>query len=293
MITKLSADQIKRFGIWKQANEFLTSLNGRCVFRGVSNAEWDLKTSLDLCARYHHGEAEKLLIESFEHSLQKVTTSLPPVADRVSWMALMRHYGLPSRLLDCTESVSVAAYFAVEKRPKSDFAIWAFDIGAVQRSAEVSLGILNATNAPLSPLELGTDPIFMAAFRNTKRFIALVDVKHKTERQQKQRALFLCPGSSESPFWRNLMDVPSARASGALYQVVLPSSAHDQVMADLDGENINHEELLPGPGDLDALCTELRTALEDSQSKYGHLEWRVKVLPEIELRGLRATIVDK
>src|ERR1035438_7592042 len=156
MYTGLSADQIKRFNTWKQAKDFLNSLKGRCVFRGVSDAKWDLETSLDRCARYHHAEAESILIESFERSLPTVKTSLPPTADRVSWMALMRHYGLPSRLLDCTECISVAAYFAVAAGPKSDFAIWAFDIGTIRRSAEKSLGILSVANVPLSPLELGT-----------------------------------------------------------------------------------------------------------------------------------------
>lgn len=293
MITNLSSDQIKRFNTWEQAKEFLGSLEGRFVFRGVNNADWDLETSLDRCARYRHAEAEKLLIESFERSLPNIKTTVPPAADRVSWMALMRHYGLPSRLLDCTECISVAAYFAAAVEPRSDFAIWAFEIGTVQRSAEESLGILNAAHAPLAPLELGTDPIFMTAFQNTKRFIALVDVNQKSERQQKQRGLFLCPGSSEFPFWRNLMDVTSARASGALYQVVLAPGAHEQVMADLKGKNINHEELLPGPDELDALAKELGTALANSQSSYGHFQWKVEVLPQIELRGLTANVIEK
>jgi hypothetical protein len=123
MYTELSADQIKRFNTLEQAKEFLISLKGRCVFHGVSDAKWNLETSLDRCARYHHAEAEKLLIESFERSLPTIKTNLPPAADRVSWIALMRHYGLPSRLLDCTECISVAAYFAVveERNPTSRF----------------------------------------------------------------------------------------------------------------------------------------------------------------------------
>jgi hypothetical protein len=293
MYTGLSADQIKRFNTWKQAKDFLNSLKGRCVFRGVSDAKWDLETSLDRCARYHHAEAESILIESFERSLPTVKTSLPPTADRVSWMALMRHYGLPSRLLDCTECISVAAYFAVAAGPKSDFAIWAFDIGTIRRSAEESLGILSVANVPLSPLELGTAPIFMAAFQNTKYFIALVDVNYKTERQQKQMGLFLCPGSSESPFWRNLMQVPSVRASGALYQVVLPSDVQKQVMADLQGKNINHGELLPDPDALEKLGPELDKALKNSQRNCGHFQWKLEVRRQIELRGLRAWTVDK
>lgn len=99
MITELSGDQIKRFNSWIEAKEFLLSVGGGFVFRGVHNAEWDLETSLDRCAIYRHAEAEKLLIESFERSVPNILTSLPEDADRVSWMALMRHYGLPSRLL--------------------------------------------------------------------------------------------------------------------------------------------------------------------------------------------------
>jgi hypothetical protein len=293
MITELSEGQIKRLNTWKEAKEFLISLEGRFVFRGMTNADWDLLTSLDLCACYHHAEAEKLLIESFKRGLPKITTGRPPDDDGVSWMALMRHYGLPSRLLDCTKCISVAAYFAAKDRPRTDFAIWAFDTDTVQRSAEKSLGILNANDAPLDPLELGTDPIFMAAFQNTKRFIAVVDTRHKTERQQKQGALFLCPGTSEYPFFMNLWGDPPAQACVALYQVVLPAGAHEQVMADLDGKNINHDELLPDPDDLEALCNELGTALTNSQSRYGHLQWELAVLPEIERRGLKATVIGK
>jgi len=263
------------------------------VFRGVGNAEWDLETSLDRCAHYHHAEAERILIESFERSLPKVKGISPPSDDRPSWLALMRHYGLPSRLLDCTDSFSVAAYFAAEGHPKSEFAIWAFDINAVLRSAEESVGILNTADSPLSPLELGTDPIFTAVFQNTKRFVALVDANHKTERQRKQRGLFLCPGSSEYPFWRNLMDVPSARANGALYQIILPCGAYEQVQADLSGKNIDHEELLPDPDQIEKLCTEMRDLLAKSQSDCGHLQWKLEVLPTIKSRGLKAEVIDE
>ncbi len=211
MYTALSEEQIRRFDDWELAKQFLASLEGRCVFRGAGNADWDLETSLDRCAKFHHAAAEKLLIESFERGLPKTLQSFPPKDDRVSWMALMRHYGLPSRLLDCTENLSVAAYFAVADKPESDFAIWAFDIESVQRSAEQSIGILNAAANPITPPELGSSPMFTSAFQNTTRFIALVDAKDKTERQRKQRGLFLCPGNSEWPFWRNLLEIPAAR----------------------------------------------------------------------------------
>lgn len=82
MITELSAAQIKRFDDWESAKEFLTCLEGRFVFRGLGNAEWDLVTSLDRCAHYRHAEEERVLTECFERSLPKVTGDSPPSADR-------------------------------------------------------------------------------------------------------------------------------------------------------------------------------------------------------------------
>lgn len=291
MITELSAAQVKRFDRWESAKAFLFALEGPFVFRGMGSAEWDLETSLERCARYHYAQAEKILTESFKRALPRFNNP-PPGDDPASWLALMRHYGLPSRLLDFTESCLVAAFFAADSKPEPEFAIWAFQTNAVQRSAEESLGILNSTSRSCSPLELGTDTVFTAAFQNTKCFVALVDTNHKTERQLAQRGLFMCPGNSEWPFWKNLMGAHSARGDGALYQVILPCDARKDVTADLLNRNINHAELLPDPHHLEMLCDELKRLLEESQSEYGHFQWKLEVVPEFERRGLKVEITE-
>ena len=51
--------------------------------------------------------------------------STPPQSD-LEWLAIAQHFGLPTRLLDWTDSLLVAAWFAVENggADKIDSAIW-------------------------------------------------------------------------------------------------------------------------------------------------------------------------
>lgn len=51
----------------------------------------------------------------------------PEDSERDKWLYLMQHYGLPTRLLDWTESVLFATFFAVRKRPEEAATLWALD----------------------------------------------------------------------------------------------------------------------------------------------------------------------
>ena len=52
---------------------------------------------------------------------------LPDDHDRLSWLALLRHRGVPTRLLDVTRSIFIACYFALrDAKPDIDAAVWIF-----------------------------------------------------------------------------------------------------------------------------------------------------------------------
>jgi hypothetical protein len=76
------------------------------------------------------GRQSTLLSGSCAGSLSagRTTISLNFPIDGMSWLALMRHHGAPSRLLDWTRSPHVAAHFAASAAAVgSAFTVWAVD----------------------------------------------------------------------------------------------------------------------------------------------------------------------
>ena len=58
---------------------------------------------------------------------KRLAPNAPGVYEQASWLALMQHYGLPTRLLDWSASPLVAPYFALAKEHDGDAALWALD----------------------------------------------------------------------------------------------------------------------------------------------------------------------
>lgn len=184
-------------------------------YRGHRDASWTLEPVID---RVSHGaltrfDHENLMFQEFKRRAVAFLQSRP--ADEWEFLAIARHHGLPTRLLDWTENPLAALFFAVEESSSEDSAVWCY--------VHVGLGKPKPDMSVTGPLSIDR--------------LTLYQPPHLHARIAVQSSLF----TAHPADWKAGPDP----WSGYLARVTIPVAARSQIRHELFRLGVHRAALFP------------------------------------------------
>lgn len=243
---------------WDEAKRKLQEFGNNWVFRGHEEANWELQTSLER-ERFITPPpevAEQTMLREMRRRAHHFLAPSHVPSNTVEWLALMQHYGAPTRLLDWTRSPFVAAYFAVENmKPSGTCAIWCLNqTWCLDRTREKLLPLDQNLLVKFDPSEPNVFDTHILPGQH--QLVVPIEPFMLHERLTTQQGIFTCPGDLDYSFMNNL------RALGEdpqkLVKITMPGRSRGHALAELNQANINRATLFPG---IDGLARSLKYTL--------------------------------
>lgn len=196
---------------------------------------------------------ETALLREFLRRAHHYIADLPALRDMIEWLALMQHHGAPTRLLDWTYSLHVAAHFALFKASRqanAGLAIWVIN---TEWCYEAAKGVCLAEGR--RPLGLLARPIHRGESTASGDLLGKPPLPlsvwplspfRLNERLTLQKGLFLAPANIQHSFSDNLRALPGHGDQSNLVCFLLPRAAMTSLGKTLHDTNVTEATLFPG-----------------------------------------------
>ena len=244
--------RVKNFGEYVEIIKEVTLGDNKILwFRGHADHSWNLQPSV---WRNYSRDDERAMNHEFLWKAKSRTLRPPIDKDWSSWLSLMQHYRLPTRLLDWSKSPLVALYFAIEQSilslrkeiPNTDAAVWLLCPG--------ELNVVSGLEPYIFSIQTGTArDMIEPAFLNPQRVkendkIIAVSAIEDDIRMMVQQAAFTIH-SSLLPL-ENYCDV-----SRFLKKIIIPKESIPSMSIEMDILGIKQSMIYP---DLENLALEIQ-----------------------------------
>lgn len=222
---------------YRELFDLINSLEDNFVYRGQSDANWGLESSLERILKDKWCSDDVMKFENY--SLQEFQSkfhiydreNIHP-SSKLSWLSVMQHYGVPTRLLDFSESPYVALYFALEDYDPlicNCFSLYSIDYSAVM---DVSINYIKKLDSSFLEtkfsIEHKKDKIFEEIVDRLSCDILWISEPNRVNvRIDRQGGSFLLSGNKgkkikeiiESPLYQNCK-MYKYKISGSCYEGV-------------------------------------------------------------------------
>jgi FRG domain-containing protein len=223
-------------------------------FRGQRDSAWKIHSTLhrhvkrqidESAVPFSDSARKSFLRDEYKSLYRRFLSDAWPLLDareRSDWGVVfsMQHYGLPTRLLDWTESFICALYFAhLNRQPQDEAAIFVLDPSKLNKLSVQREGLINLDDDP-SPSIIKTNdwhPKYLTPDGDLST-IAVVPI-YTNPRMIAQRAKFTISGDSFDPPEEH----PALK--DAIEKIVLPPDTFDDVEAYLELNGIDAFNFFP------------------------------------------------
>ena len=228
----------------KVVNEINSEYKGQVWWRGQSKFTWKLQFSVE---REDRGALyERNIVYRFMQRTPSRCSNFPKDDDHYGWLYLMQHYGLPTRLLDWTESPLIATYFAVEDDNYFDIdgAIFALNPYQLNKNQIEKYNLLLSNTHEAKEI---VKPAFIQNFPEYNHVLSIVPCESHL-RMMVQLSMFTIHGNK-------LIIDEIENNDKFLRKYRIPSSAKKEIVQQLKFLGIRRSNLFP---DLDHLAKEIK-----------------------------------
>lgn len=253
---------------WADFQAWLGELGDRrWQYRGQEDCNWPLTTTLERATlknvdllgpsgiesrpcQFIPNHAESWVLFEFKRRAHHYLSAVPPDNAALDWLALMRHFGVPTRLLDWTLSPYVALYFAVANLRALNGAVWAIDGEWLAAKAEAMLRQADPNSPDIENAEDMYHYLNRVVLQDVNLGVVVqANTLRLNERMAAQQAVFLCALGNGLGFDLSLLRMvigPEPPERAVIRKLTIPSDRRIDFLRELKRMNIHAAALFPG-----------------------------------------------